>query len=62
MTCSDVTNFAPSSIATSPDALTSPPRSLNFRVKESFLPALLFASIIISSNASGLNCGILHRF
>ena len=52
-TCSAVTKSAPCSIATSPEDLTSPPNSLNLKVKAFCLPDLRLASKIISSNASG---------
>ena len=62
ITCSAVTKSAPFSIATSPDDLTSPPKSLNLRVKASCFPERRFASKIISSNASGAKWGILPSF
>ena len=61
-TCSTVTSLAFSSTATSPAALTSPPRSLSLSVKASFFPALRCASLITSATASFVKCGILSSF
>ncbi len=52
ITCSNLTTSDLSPLAISPAALIRPPKSLSLRVKESFLPALLWASRMISATAS----------
>ncbi len=61
-TSSGSTISAPLLFAMSPAALTRPPSSRSLSVRESFLPALLWASLIISFMASLLKWGILPSF